>query len=128
MNQRPLVPGFENGVLLMKEGETAELVMPSSQAFGKSVQVLPQGMREDIFEVTTHIPLTKPFSPVVRSEEHTSELQSRGHLVCRLLLDNKTLENSAQVREVFRQRSANGARSEGRRMGQPRPERLLRAD
>src|SRR5690625_5310324 len=24
-----------------------------------------------------------------RSEEHTSELQSRGHLVCRLLLDNK---------------------------------------
>src|SRR3989442_2447429 len=26
---------------------------------------------------------------VVRSEEHTSELQSRPHLVCRLLLDNK---------------------------------------
>src|SRR5690625_5892441 len=25
--------------------------------------------------------------PVVRSEEHTSELQSRGHLVCRLLLE-----------------------------------------
>src|SRR5690625_6640712 len=24
-----------------------------------------------------------------RSEEHTSELQSRGHVVCRLLLDNK---------------------------------------
>src|SRR5690625_6931729 len=24
-----------------------------------------------------------------RSEEHTSELQSRGHLVCRLLLENK---------------------------------------
>src|SRR5690625_6812732 len=27
--------------------------------------------------------------PVPRSEEHTSELQSRGQLVCRLLLDNK---------------------------------------
>src|SRR5690625_7107584 len=26
-----------------------------------------------------------------RSEEHTSELQSRGHLVCRLLLENKTI-------------------------------------
>src|SRR5690625_5946515 len=25
----------------------------------------------------------------MRSEEHTSELQSRGHLVCRLLLDKK---------------------------------------
>src|SRR5207253_10552925 len=27
--------------------------------------------------------------PLVRSEEHTSELQSRGHLVCRLLLEKK---------------------------------------
>src|SRR5690625_6166798 len=26
-----------------------------------------------------------------RSEEHTSELQSRGHLVCRLLIENKKL-------------------------------------
>src|SRR5439155_19134842 len=34
-----------------------------------------------------------PRSPVLgvsrRSEEHTSELQSRGHLVCRLLLEKK---------------------------------------
>src|SRR5690625_6535023 len=28
----------------------------------------------------------------VRSEEHTSELQSRGHLVCRLLLEKKKQE------------------------------------
>src|SRR5690625_5839375 len=28
---------------------------------------------------------------VLRSEEHTSELQSRGHLVCRLLLEKKNL-------------------------------------
>src|SRR5690625_5703931 len=27
--------------------------------------------------------------PDVRSEEHTSELQSRGHLVCRLLLEKQ---------------------------------------
>src|SRR5690625_7043721 len=27
-----------------------------------------------------------------RSEEHTSELQSRGHLVCRLLLEKKPLD------------------------------------
>src|SRR5437870_9550568 len=26
---------------------------------------------------------------IARSEEHTSELQSRGHLVCRLLLEKK---------------------------------------
>src|SRR5437660_12925641 len=28
-------------------------------------------------------------APAMRSEEHTSELQSRGHLVCRLLLEKK---------------------------------------
>src|SRR2546422_4700453 len=35
-------------------------------------------------DATTVTPLTK-----VRSEEHTSELQSRLHLVCRLLLEKK---------------------------------------
>src|SRR5207253_10148921 len=31
------------------------------------------------------------FKSGVRSEEHTSELQSRGHLVCRLLLEKKKI-------------------------------------
>src|SRR5437870_8366828 len=31
-------------------------------------------------------------SNLTRSEEHTSELQSRGHLVCRLLLEKKKIE------------------------------------
>src|SRR5690625_6840847 len=31
----------------------------------------------------------KVWTPLARSEEHTSELQSRGHLVCRLLLEKK---------------------------------------
>src|SRR2546422_6194446 len=30
-----------------------------------------------------------PCRPIARSEEHTSELQSRLHLVCRLLLEKK---------------------------------------
>src|SRR5690625_6058155 len=30
-----------------------------------------------------------------RSEEHTSELQSRGHLVCRLLLEKKNTHTNA---------------------------------
>src|SRR5690625_6378793 len=33
----------------------------------------------------------------VRSEEHTSELQSRGHLVCRLLLEKKKNENNERL-------------------------------
>src|SRR2546429_5488833 len=34
-----------------------------------------------------------PCSAKVRSEEHTSELQSRLHLVCRLLLEKKKKKN-----------------------------------
>src|SRR5690625_7053113 len=32
-----------------------------------------------------------------RSEEHTSELQSRGHLVCRLLLEKKKKTNTMEI-------------------------------
>src|SRR5690625_2758351 len=34
---------------------------------------------------------------VDRSEEHTSELQSRGHLVCRLLLEKKKAERAVRL-------------------------------
>src|SRR5690625_1233824 len=34
------------------------------------------------------------FEHPARSEEHTSELQSRGHLVCRLLLEKKKPKNA----------------------------------
>src|SRR5437870_11353747 len=34
-------------------------------------------------------PLPRVSLEIPRSEEHTSELQSRGHLVCRLLLEKK---------------------------------------
>src|ERR1039458_10676193 len=53
----------------------------------------------------------KPPRPVHRSEEHTSELQSLRHLVCRLLLEKKSQCNSARspTRQRFihtKQRSA----------------------
>src|SRR5690625_2295675 len=35
-----------------------------------------------------------------RSEEHTSELQSRGHLVCRLLLEKKKATDGEQIQTV----------------------------
>src|SRR2546429_948625 len=35
--------------------------------------------------------------PPLRSEEHTSELQSRLHLVCRLLLEKKKKEKTSQI-------------------------------
>src|SRR2546422_3437010 len=48
-------------------------------------------------------------SPISRSEEHTSELQSRLHLVCRLLLEKK--KKKTQMKEpvlnytILRQRA-----------------------
>src|SRR5258708_28358033 len=38
-----------------------------------------------------------------RSEEHTSELQSPDHLVCRLLLEKKNAENADRRREGDKQ-------------------------
>src|SRR5947199_2699958 len=36
------------------------------------------------------VPCNEPLGPAARSEEHTSELQSLRHLVCRLLLGKKS--------------------------------------
>src|SRR5206468_9548673 len=41
----------------------------------------------------------KPVLSVWRSEEHTSELQSRSDLVCRLLLEKKKADISAWLRQ-----------------------------
>src|SRR5947209_15043999 len=50
------------------------------------------GSRPAYFYVNTFRPETRPKYTMegVRSEEHTSELQSRQYLVCRLLLEKKT--------------------------------------
>src|SRR3712207_8250583 len=42
-----------------------------------------------IEDITTHL------REVIRSEEHTSELQSRQYLVCRLLLEKKKIRQSS---------------------------------
>src|SRR5439155_11170203 len=44
------------------------------------------------------------FPFVTRSEEHTSELQSRGHLVCRLLLEKKKTQQTINPSQLNRER------------------------
>src|SRR5690625_6441405 len=51
-------------------------------------------LRWDASECSTvHVPTScrTKTARLSRSEEHTSELQSRGHLVCRLLLEKKKI-------------------------------------
>src|SRR5437870_8344523 len=43
-------------------------------------------------------------SALLRSEEHTSELQSRGHLVCRLLLEKKNKNEQANTTSLDKRR------------------------
>jgi FKBP-type peptidyl-prolyl cis-trans isomerase len=69
LNNNELVDGFETGVRLMKEGETANLIMPSRIAFGKSVQVIPQALRDELAENGDIWPITKPYSPVIYEVE-----------------------------------------------------------
>src|SRR5439155_21916595 len=49
-----------------------------------------------------HAAAGQPFvfaQKLVRSEEHTSELQSRGHLVCRLLLEKKKKKKNKDMQK-----------------------------
>src|SRR2546429_855129 len=63
--------------------------------FTKALRVrLPDSAASCASTTSVKIPATSAAKPVLtrarkRSEEHTSELQSRLHLVCRLLLEKK---------------------------------------
>src|SRR3712207_8824720 len=56
--------------------------------------------RVDVFVYVAGLPHLLELAPLLvilrvgRSEEHTSELQSRQYLVCRLLLENKNKQSS----------------------------------
>src|SRR2546421_7653250 len=53
-----------------------------------------QGLAGDLVHLFAR-PL--PGLPAARSEEHTSELQSRSDLVCRLLLEKKKKKNKSHI-------------------------------
>src|SRR5439155_8030640 len=59
-------------------------------AFGKAASLLRMiGVRRCCSRCSRYGYGVRSLISVTRSEEHTSELQSRGHLVCRLLLEKK---------------------------------------
>src|SRR6267143_6790106 len=47
-----------------------------------------------------HPPPARPRSLPTRSEEHTSELQSQFHLVCRLLLEKKKKKSNKHTQQI----------------------------
>src|SRR3712207_8657447 len=65
--------------------------IPKADAYDIRITWPPEG--QEVAESTAvmlHVGKPPPDGYVIRSEEHTSELQSRQYLVCRLLLEKKT--------------------------------------
>src|SRR3712207_7748941 len=56
-------------------------------ATGTTAELLVDGFTDGSLSMASY---TVGMTPPARSEEHTSELQSRQYLVCRLLLEKKT--------------------------------------
>src|SRR5690625_5816451 len=86
---------------LAHQGVEVTYVVPDAQG-RVSVQTLKNALREDTFLVSlmhvnnelgtiNDIAGLGALCREHRSEEHTSELQSRGHLVCRLLLEQNNI-------------------------------------
>src|SRR5690625_5220009 len=73
------------GFLVICAAVASALLLPSAIGFGGSAARLSLVRRERDLAAMRLVGGTTG----QRSEEHTSELQSRGHLVCRLLLEKK---------------------------------------
>src|SRR3712207_7159149 len=87
-----VIAGFDKGVTGMQVGEKKTINIPVDEAYGQKQDDLLMEFPLDRFpadmqpEVGMQLNMSNGSG---RSEEHTSELQSRQYLVCRLLLEKK---------------------------------------
>src|SRR5439155_20460069 len=74
----------------LAKGETLDDILPEAFAVVRDAARRTLGQRHFDVQLMGAMALHK--GHIARSEEHTSELQSRGHLVCRLRLEKKKIE------------------------------------
>src|SRR5690625_5319527 len=85
-----LIPGAGSAPAPEQELRTRSTVRTRSDQEEQSVSERPVDMFFSGEEISEEARRQRDRGPRQdRSEEHTSELQSRGHLVCRLLLEKK---------------------------------------
>src|SRR5437870_11310428 len=79
----------------MMRRQPRSTLFPYTTLFRSLERALDAARRGALEDLPDHLvaPLLADVGPE-RSEEHTSELQSRGHLVCRLLLEKKKTQSS----------------------------------
>src|SRR3712207_8613450 len=78
---------------LLRETGEFEKVMQSAASLKQDIDLLTdetESLREDERQAERTLTEARAVLEQARSEEHTSELQSRQYLVCRLLLEKKT--------------------------------------
>src|SRR5690625_5847030 len=89
--ERPVAPGPPlNSVSPENSTGPTARPAPAETGAGRPVSTkkhVEPGEWPGVCRALSRIPATFQVSPPERSEEHTSELQSRGHLVCSLLLE-----------------------------------------
>src|SRR5439155_4903871 len=98
-----LPPLIQRTALWMKENELIMSDMPWAVAWYAQRQCLWLTLDADaeFFAVNDFLkPVRALYLTPQRSEEHTSELQSRGHLVCRLLLEKKKNNDPKSLEHV----------------------------
>src|SRR5437870_9821079 len=94
MTHQSRASGLATGIISRRPGAQssieASFLFPSRGA-SEPVILSAEGAKDlPVGSLDTSSTIRSPISRVPsRSEEHTSELQSRGHLVCRLLLEKK---------------------------------------
>ncbi|MEQ6120343.1 FKBP-type peptidyl-prolyl cis-trans isomerase [Reichenbachiella sp. MALMAid0571] len=72
LNEGRLVEGLRQGILKMKEGDKALLIMPSEIAFGASIQVIPTSLREEFLDDNIITTKVVPYTPVLYEVELVS--------------------------------------------------------
>src|SRR5690625_5442257 len=78
-------------VLTPREKEVLKLILKekTTNEIGEKLDVSSKTVEKHRANLFIKFGVKNVVGLVKRSEEHTSELQSRGHLVCRLLLEKK---------------------------------------
>src|SRR5690625_6311704 len=88
-NIPPAMPALMNVINMRLPPQRCSMGEPkkyTDSAVNRIERTLCSGLIQKYVNNCHKCPRSKMPSPLRRSEEHTSELHSRGHLVCRLLL------------------------------------------